>query len=182
MNPAALVRSFYLSVVATNLPPPEVFYRKIRNRILRCEDYMGTEDFLQNCCWQRYSKYTGALYGEPPTCQRKCVVVGLISSEHAKLGPMGNFDTTDNLSNAQRELLVGPPLGFPGYEDDFPHVLENIRQLLRVMPGNGPAGSLLAMNDGSPCLKFECRIFQEKVCFHCGLILPQPLILAIPSL
>lgn len=126
---------------------------------------MGSENFLQDCCWQRRGKLHGGLYGIPDGRQKRCSVVGFVAAEGLMVGPTGNFSVNApcNMEDAHRELYLLQPHDVPGFEGDFLQALENTKQLRCVVPGNGPMGDFLSEQGGEQCFKFKWRVFEKKV-------------------
>ncbi|PPQ72060.1 hypothetical protein CVT25_013477, partial [Psilocybe cyanescens] len=139
--------------------------QELRPHLLVCDDYLSGDRFLRTSCWQKIDRVLSCLHGTPVQYQKRCVVVGLVSRECALLGPSGDFEPGHgSLADARHIFKLTCPQGIPGYEDDFDVALENVADLLEVLPGNKQSDDpfLSTTSNGAACLRFNPPIFQSK--------------------
>lgn len=81
------------------------------------------------------------------------------------LGSSGDFEPGHgSLVNARHIFKLTCPKGIPGYKDNFVAVLENVAELLEVLPENKWNNPfLVTTSNGVVCLRFNSLIFQPKV-------------------
>ncbi|PPQ82745.1 hypothetical protein CVT25_009299 [Psilocybe cyanescens] len=128
----------------------------LRPHLLVCDDYLSGDRFLRRSCWQKIDKVFSCLHGIPVQYQKRCVVVGLVSRECALLGPSGDFEPgRGSLADARHVFKLTCPEGIPGYEDDFAAALENVAELLEVLPGNKQSDPFLSTTSNATYAKLD---------------------------